>query len=99
MSYKLTFHPVAEKEYLDSVKWYEECKAGLAEPFIREVSKILDLLEKNPFLFPAKKKDFREALLKIFPYVIVFKVNENKKQVIIVAVFHTSRNPIHKYKR
>jgi mRNA-degrading endonuclease RelE of RelBE toxin-antitoxin system len=99
MSYTLIFHPIAEKEYLESIAWYEDSKTGLGERFIKEIESILDHLEQNPFLFPVKKAKLREANVRIFPYLVVYKINQNKKQVSILSVFHTSRNPVDKHNR
>jgi mRNA-degrading endonuclease RelE of RelBE toxin-antitoxin system len=97
--YDTTYHPLAEKEYLESVSWYEDNLTGLGIDFIGEVEKVLTRIETNPLLYAVKKKQFREAPIKTFPYVIVYKINSKQKQIIIVSVFHTSRNPSLKYKR
>ena len=99
MSYKLTFHPLAEKEYVESVVWYEKNRTGLGVQFIEEIENLLDHIEQNPFLFPRKKGGFREAPLKIFPYVIVYAVTRKGRQISVLSIFHTSRNPVLKYNR
>ena len=97
--YHITYHPLAEKEYLESVSWYEDNLTGLGNDFISEVEKTLTHIETNPFLYAVKKQQFREALVRTFPYIIVYKIIPKKKQIIITSVFHTSRNPVLKYKR
>src|ERR1035437_5604812 len=97
--YHIIYHPLAEKEYLESVSWYEDNLTGLGSDFIREVEKVLTHIETNPFLYAVKKQQLREALIKTFPYVIVYKIIPKQKQIIIVSVFHTSRHPVLKYKR
>lgn len=97
--YKIIFHPLAEKEYLESVSWYEDNRTGLGLQFIREIENTLDTIEANPYLYPVKKRTFREAVVKIFPYIIVYKIHPRQKQITITSVFHTSRNPVHKYRR
>ncbi|MBI2966516.1 MAG: hypothetical protein HYY40_01715 [Bacteroidetes bacterium] len=44
-----------------------------------------------------KYKNFREALLKRFPYLIVYEIVKDK--TVIHSFFHTSRNPKKKYKQ
>ncbi len=97
--YHVIYHPIAEKEYLASVSWYERRKTGLGINFIREIEKVLTHIEANPFLYTVKKLKFHEAPVKIFPYVIVYKIKPKQKQVLVLTVFHTSRNPVLKYKR
>ena len=99
MKFSLNYHPSAQKEYLDSVSWYEQAKTGLGEQFIQELEAMLDKIEQNPFLFQVKRKRLREGKLRSFPYIIVYTVNSRKKEILILAVFHTSRNPFLKGKR
>jgi len=44
-----------------------------------------------PFGFPARRKDYRECFMGIFPFVIIYRIVNNK--IIIHKVFHTSQNP------
>ncbi|OFY64947.1 MAG: hypothetical protein A3H98_07300 [Bacteroidetes bacterium RIFCSPLOWO2_02_FULL_36_8] len=98
-NYRIIFHPLAEIEYLDSVSWYEDNRTGLGIQFIREIEKKLNIIETNPYLYPIKKQMFREAVIDVFPYVIVYKIYKRKKSITIYSVFHTSRNPALKYRR
>ncbi len=54
--------------------------------------RVLDHIETNPFLYPIKKIQFREAPTKVFPYIIVYKINQKQKRVNVFSVFHTKRN-------
>jgi hypothetical protein len=47
--FAIIFHPEAEKEYLDSVKWYEDALIGLGEEFVEEIERIFDQISINPF--------------------------------------------------
>ena len=98
-NYQIVFHPLAEKEYLESVSWYEDNRTGLGLQFIREIENMLDTIEANPYLFRIKKQFCREAPLKIFPYIVAYKIYPRQRRINILAVFHTSRNPVHKYRR
>ena len=97
--YQITFHPLAEKEYLESVSWYEENRTGLGLQYIQTLEKTLNTIETNPYLYQVKKQVYREAMLKIFPYIIVYKIYPKQKRVNVLSIFHTSRNPSHKYRR
>lgn len=97
--YLCVYHPLTEKEYLESISWYEDNQLGLSVDFITEIEKVLNHIEANPFLYPVKKREFREAPVKNFPYIIVYKINPKQKQVIVLSVFHTRRKPSIKYKR
>ena len=40
-SHSIIFHPKAEREYLESVEWYENVLIGLGQDFVAEIDKIL----------------------------------------------------------
>ena len=41
-NFSIIFHPEAEREYLDSVKWYEDSLIGLGEEFVADVESFLN---------------------------------------------------------
>ena len=41
-------------------------------------------------------KNYRQIILKTFPYVVVYEIVE--EAVVVFAVFHTSQNPIKKFR-
>ncbi len=97
--YSIIFHPKAEKEYLESVEWYENSLIGLGQEFVDEIENTINLISDNPLLFPIKKYKLREAKVKKFPFVIVFEIKNKDLQINILAVFHTSRNPKNKNRK
>lgn len=76
--------------------WYEAQKPGLGEEFIKELDTCYDKLQSHSEYFGKVKKNFRQAVLKRFPYVIVYEIIKN--EVVVFAVFHTRRNPKFKFK-
>jgi plasmid stabilization system protein ParE len=78
----------------DAYDWYEEQSTGLGNRFAKEVDEYLDLIEKNPFQFAVQFSGrFRFALLRHFPFRIVYRINEEQKRIFVSAIFHTSRDP------
>ncbi|WP_354085061.1 type II toxin-antitoxin system RelE/ParE family toxin [Bradyrhizobium sp. S3.3.6] len=49
-------------------------------------------IAENPKQFPPALKNTRRALLRRFPYILVFR--ETHDAVYVIAVFHTSRDPL-----
>jgi len=84
--------PRAQKEILDAWEWYEDQQPGLGDRFKKELHKKIQYILGNPLHYPVKKK-YREALMDVFPYLIVFKIDKYKDQILILSVFHTSRHP------
>lgn len=81
----------------EAYDWYEEQQQGLGELFLKELQRCFDKIEDWPLLYAKIKKDFRQIVLQTFPYVIVFEIIE--RDVIVYAVFHTSRSPRKKFRR
>ncbi|HMP99859.1 MAG TPA: type II toxin-antitoxin system RelE/ParE family toxin [Cyclobacteriaceae bacterium] len=99
MAFQVFFHPQAETEYIEAIKWYEERLPGLGMKFENAVEKQIKLIACKPHHYQKKKAAFREAKTEKFPYIIVFKVYEKVNTILIAAVFHTSRNPKKKYRK
>ena len=91
MAFNILWSKKALLDIEESLEWYGEINDTLPKRFYNEVLKNVLLLIKNPYLFQIKFDSFRELPLKKFPYVIVYEIIDNK--VIIIAVFHNSKNP------
>jgi hypothetical protein len=94
--YKIEITILAEDEYSSAYNYYEDQQFGLGEKFEKETEYVLDKLKVNPFLFQRKYKHYREAILKKFPYYIVYEIIDNT--VIIHSFFQANRNPKRKLK-
>jgi len=95
--YQLVFKPRAIKMAQKAYLWYEEHQPGLGELFLTELERCYDRLEDHPLVYQKIKSNFRQIILHTFPYVVVFEII--KDEVIVYAVFHTSRNPTKKFKK
>ena len=60
-----------------------------------ELNGIYHKREAHTEYFGKVKKNFRQAALKRFPFVIVYEII--KTEVVVFAVFHTSKNPKGKF--
>ncbi|MFN0035269.1 MAG: type II toxin-antitoxin system RelE/ParE family toxin [Saprospiraceae bacterium] len=57
-------------------------------------SRLDDLLERpESFSLVKQRPRFRKAKLQKFPYYMVFRINETRSTVLVVAVVHVKRNP------
>lgn len=71
--------------------YYEEQRIGLENRFLDNLKTYLGRVQKYPEHYQIKRKPYREALIKDFPYLIIYETEENK--VITYAIFNTWRNP------
>lgn len=88
----------AEKEIEKAWKWYEERQVGLGDRFLKEVTTRIRLIEQNPDRYPTRYKFYKETLVPVFPFLILYRLNRSKRSVRIVSIFHTSLNPKKKFK-
>ncbi len=52
----------------------------------------LNRLQENPQRFQYIFKPFRRALLKRFPYKMIFRIDENRQRVVVVVLWHEKRD-------
>ena len=91
MSLPLVFRSPAQTEFDDAAAWYEGQRAGLGSDFVAEVQQVLDTIANQPDRYPIASGDVREAPVSRFPFCVYYRVKPDK--VVVIAVFHTSRNP------
>ena len=85
---------VAEDELADAYDWYEDQQTGLGNKFYNEVNGILNILEINPEQYPIKYPgEIHSAVLDKFPYLIIYWIDKENNEVIVLSIFHTSREP------
>jgi len=71
--------------------WYENQREGLGEDLLGCVDAAFGAVARAPECYPRIDGPIRRALVRRFPYVILFR--EYPEYIAILAVFHTSRNP------
>jgi plasmid stabilization system protein ParE len=83
--------PEAREEYDAAADWDEAKQAGLGVDFIARVRAVFERISTNPRIHAKVYGDVRKAVVKRFPYIIPYR--EDADEVIVVSVFHTSRDP------
>lgn len=73
--------------------WYNSIEIGLGTKFQKQVVLQISKLTKNPFLFSVRYETNRCFLIKKFPFLVHYSIDEENFIIEISAVFHTSRNP------
>ncbi len=96
--YQYFFQLRGRLEFYEAITWYGENSSQAADKFIEEVTNKLQEICQRPTLYRNTKNHFREALLKSYPYTIIYRIDEEKKLIIVISVFHHSRNPGNKFK-
>ena len=85
------FHPEAEAEYLEALRWYRERSPVTAVRFEAEFSRSVDKIQQAPERWPRYLGDSRRFLLHQFPFEIVYQ--SSASLVLVLAVAHGHRRP------
>jgi plasmid stabilization system protein ParE len=91
--YGIIFIPIAEAELVEAWKWYGTKSPGLDWKFWDAVSATLNKVAKYPTRFTLVKNQIRVAIVKRFPYKIVYYINDAMQRIEVLAVIHVKRNP------
>lgn len=87
----VVFDPDAQAEFLEAVRYYEDCQTGLGRRFKFSVEEAVQSIAKTPFRYRVLHAPFRRYLLPKFPYSIIYCIGP--ENILIIAVAHTKRKP------
>lgn len=91
MSLPIVFRPDARAEFDDAADWYEQRQPGLGATFTEAIDDVLDLVAAQPRMHATVYKDVRKAVVPVYPYIVLYR--EDQGELVVVSVFHTSRDP------
>jgi plasmid stabilization system protein ParE len=91
MSLPVRLLPEARAEFDAATDWYEQQRPGLGAAFVARVREVLNRIATNPKLHATVYQDVRKAVVRQFPYVVLYR--EEPGEVVVIAVFHTARDP------
>jgi plasmid stabilization system protein ParE len=89
----IDFHPEAQEEFLQSIKYYERKALGLGTEFSDEIRTTLALLQSFPEIGQPFEESERKISLNRFPFSLIYNYNEGENHIEIYAVKHYSRRP------
>jgi toxin ParE1/3/4 len=81
----------ARAELSDAVDWYDRQRPKLGSAFFAEVQAVFNRIAANPELYATVHGQVRKAPVRRFPHVVLYR--EEPGEVVIISVFHTSRDP------
>ena len=88
---KIVFSVFAAKELDDAVDWYEDIQVGLGSRFGRTIHDTLSRILKHPKLNSEISKGIYRAIVKKFPYGIIYSIEDD--EIIVLAIAHFHRKP------
>ena len=91
MSLPVTLRRLAQAEFDDAADWFEARSTGDGPAFTAAVRAVLDRIEADPLRWPEVYGSVREAPVAGYRYAIYYRIEP--RQVSVLSVFHTSRDP------
>ena len=85
------FTPEADAELTEARQWYSHQREDLDLEFMQCIEIALQRIRSNPRLSPLVYGSIRRAVVRRFPFAILYQVTAEEIQII--AVFHSRRNP------
>lgn len=87
----LVVRPAAAADIHDAYRWYEAQRPALGERFLTEVDRVMHSITERPARYSIVHRETRRALLRRFPYAVLYRVLDDT--IFVVAVMHGSQNP------
>ncbi|OUY08191.1 type II toxin-antitoxin system RelE/ParE family toxin [Acinetobacter populi] len=99
MNYIVLYSPEAEQDLIEILAYgIERWGEQLAEEMYVKITGQLETLYFFPYRTKARRFNTREKLILDTPYRAIILIDENKKQVFILRILHTSKHIDERYK-
>jgi plasmid stabilization system protein ParE len=91
MNLPVVLRTEAQADFDEAFDWYESQRPGLGIDFTAQVQEVFDRISANPLLHAVVFQDLRKAVVRRFPYSVIYRAEAT--QVLVLAVFHSKREP------
>lgn len=88
---RVVFHPLAERELIESARFYEARSGGLGGDFIRQVERTLAQIVLHPEAGTFFSGTIRRRLVQRFPFAVLYQ--PAPEELWVIAVMHLHRRP------
>ena len=85
---KFHFHPSADTEFDEVIRYYEECEPGLGLELAEEVYSAIGRVSEYPDAWSPVSQNTRRCLVNRFPFGVIFQVKDGMLRIIAVANLH-----------
>jgi plasmid stabilization system protein ParE len=94
MLYTIITTTNARRDIQDAIDWENMRQPGLAKRFLNDLEQKLSAIAAAPHIGSVRYENVRCIATNIFPYLIHYITDEDRQQIVILRVLHTSRKPI-----
>ena len=89
----LVLRPRAEAAVDRAAAWYRKRNPSASPAFLRAFDATIERIKANPRQFPVVRRDLHRAIVKGFPYSVVFRIGDS--EILVTACVHFRRHPRH----
>ena len=92
MKYSIIISAIALQEEAEAFLYYESEAEGLGENFLQDIEMALERISEHPthYSYSDSTKTIRDIGLTTFPFVIIFRIVEDK--IIVFNIHHTKKS-------
>jgi len=90
---ELRLRPEARLDLEAAARWYESQEQGLGRQFLQELRLIFNRIRANPEAYPSGYRNTRRALIRRFPYGVIYLPVTGTSISVVLAVLHCGRDP------
>ena len=87
----------AALQLAEAFLWDEEQQRNLGIAFLEEWESTAEYISSHAEGCSKKYKNFRQAVLRRFPYLVIYEIENDK--VIVYSVLNAKRHPAKRYKK
>ncbi|WP_353568941.1 type II toxin-antitoxin system RelE/ParE family toxin [Haloferula sargassicola] len=95
---RIEYHPAVAKELEEVRDYYNDRSPNLGENFVDEFERQVIKIAAMPERWMIVRGDLRRALMRRFPYVVLFRILE-EQGIRITVVKHERRHPAYGLQR
>lgn len=88
---QVIYHPGAEAELVEAVRFYERRVATLGADFLSAAERAIQMIQNAPERWPIIEADVRRYLMPRFPFSIYYRATGDELRIL--AFKHHSRHP------
>jgi plasmid stabilization system protein ParE len=77
-------------EYVEALAWYQTKSDTVARRFATSFFRAISLIQAMPEGYPKLDKTHRWCKLKRYPYIVVYRVNED--EILVVGLTHSRQS-------
>ncbi len=87
----IRLHPKAEEDLENALNYYYEIDNKLEAKFLKYLDTTFDKILKFKNLYPYENEVVQKIVVEKFPYIVLYE--QYGEIIMILAIFHTKRNP------